>query len=96
MDDRFKSIYGNQYAQVFTNNNYFDKVYPLYYKRMARKALKKFCQEFGVTEKLTFDGYKEHVYNGTTFIKEIHRQLIDYHISDHELHNQSLLEGVII
>ena len=35
----------------------------------AGDAFKMFCQELGVPEKLTFDGSKEQVCKGTTFMK---------------------------
>ena len=54
-----------------------------------------YCQEFGVPEKITFDGSKEQACNFTTFTKEFRRQGIDYHISDTDLHNQNPVEGVI-
>ena len=59
MDGRVKSLDGNRYAQVFANKSYFAKIYPMDSKRKAGDALKLFCQEFGVPEKLTFDGSKE-------------------------------------
>ena len=66
-------MYGNQYAQVFANKSYFDKVYPMDSNRKAGHALKLFGKMFGVPEKLTFNGDKEHACNGTTFMKEVHR-----------------------
>ena len=55
MNRRCKSIYVNNSAQVFTNNAYFEKVYPMDSKRNDVDALKLLCQEFFVPEKLTFD-----------------------------------------
>ena len=40
---------GNQYDQVFFNNAYFFKVYPMDSNSKAGDALKLFCQLFGVT-----------------------------------------------
>ena len=45
----------------------------------SENALKLFCQYFGLPEKLTFGGSKKEAYKGTTFMKEVHRQGIDYH-----------------
>ena len=86
---------GNQYDQVFANRYYFTKVYPMHSKSKAGHALKMFCKEFGVAQKLTSDGSKEHLCKGTTLMKEVHGKCIDYHISEPELHNQNPVEAVI-
>ena len=67
----------------------------MYSKSKAVDALKLFCQEFGVPEKLTFDGSKKQVCKGKTFMKEVHRQGIYYHISEPDLHNQNPVENLI-
>ena len=95
MDGRCKSLDGNRYAQVFTNKSYFSRIYPMDSKKKTRDALRLFCQEFGVPEKLQFDGSKEQTAKGTTFMKQIRRHDIDYHISEADLHNQNPVEGVI-
>jgi hypothetical protein len=95
MDGRGKSLEGNKYAQVFANKQYFSKIYPMSQKSKAGDALKLFCQEFGVPEKLTFDGSKEQTKPNTTFMKQIRQHDIDYHISEADLHNQNPCEGVI-
>ena len=59
MDGRCKSLEGNKYAQVFANKGYFARIYPMDSKKKAGDALRLFCQEFGVPERLTFDGSKE-------------------------------------
>ena len=59
MDGRVKSKQGNRYAQVFGNQSYFAKIYPMDSKGQAGEALKTFCREFGVPEHLNFDGSKE-------------------------------------
>ena len=64
-------------------------------KRKAGDALRLFCQEFGVPERLTFDGSKEQGQAGTEFMKQIRTHIIDYHISEAGLHNQNPVEGVI-
>ena len=58
MDARSKSLEGNRYAQVFSNKAFFSRIYPMDSKRKAGDALRMFCQEFGVPERLTFDGSK--------------------------------------
>ena len=95
MDGKYKSIDGNKYAQVFSNKSYFSRIYPMDSKGKAGNALRVFCQEFGIPEKLTFDGSKEQCMKGTEFMKQIRRHDIDYHISEPDMHNQNPVEGVI-
>ena len=95
MDGRCKSLEGNRYAQVFANKAYFSHIYPMDSKSKAGDALRLFCQEFGVPEKLTFDGSKEQTKKGTAFMKQIRTHDIDYHITEPDLHNQNPVEGVI-
>ena len=73
MNGGLKSIDDKQFAQVFSNNVYFSKVYPTDSKRNPGYALKLFCQELYVLYKMIFDGYKEQSCKGTTFMKEVHR-----------------------
>ena len=56
-------------------------------KTKAGDALRLFCQEFGVPERLTFDGSKEQSMPGTQFMKQVRTHNIDYHISEPDLHN---------
>ena len=95
MDGRSKSLEGNKYAQVFANKGYFSRIYPMNSKKNAGDALRLFCQEFGVPERLTFDGSKEQTMKGTEFMKQIRTHNIDFHISEADLHNQNFCEGVI-
>ena len=95
MDGKFKSIEGNRYAQVFANKSYFAQIYPMDSKSKAGDALRLFCQEFGVPERLTFDGSKEQTQKKTEFMKQIRTHNIDYHVSEPNLHNQNFVEGVI-
>ena len=95
MDGRCKTLDGNRYAQVFANKGYFSRIYPMDSKKKAGNALRLFCQEFGVPERLTFDGSKEQTMKGTKFMKQIRSHNIDYHISEADLHNQNPVEGVI-
>ena len=95
MDGRVKSLEGNKYAQVFANKAYFSRIYPMDSKGKAGDALRIFCQEFGVPEKLTFDGSKEQTEKNTQFMKQIRTHNIDDHISEPNLHNQNPVEGVI-
>ena len=95
MDGRCKSLDGNRYAQVFTNDKFFSKIYPMDSKSKAGDALRVFCEEFGVPQNLTFDGSKEQTGKNTPFMKEIRKHFIDYHIAEEDRHNQSPAEGVI-
>ena len=54
-----KSLEGNKYAQVFANKAFFSCIYPMDSKKKAGDSLRLFPQEFGVPERLTFDGSKE-------------------------------------
>ena len=49
---------GNNYAQVFANEAYFAKVYPMDSRKNYGDTLKLFCQEFGLPDKINFDGSK--------------------------------------
>ena len=59
IDARCKSLEGNRYTQVFVNKAFFFCIYPMDSKNKAVDALRLFCQEFGVPERLTFDSSKE-------------------------------------
>ena len=64
-------------------------------QKKASNALRLFCKEFGVPKRLTFDGSKEQSMTGTEFMKQVRTHNIDYHISEPDIHNQNLVEGVI-
>ena len=95
MDTICKSLEGNKYVQVFANTEFFSCIYPMHPKKKAGDALRLFFQEFGVPERLTFDGSKEQSKPGTEFMKHIRTHSIDYHISEADLHNQNQAEGAI-
>ena len=95
MDGHCKTLDGNKYAQVFANKSYFSRIYPMSSKKQAGDSLRLFCQEFGVPERLTFDGSKEQTGKHTEFMKQIRTHDIDYHISEPDLHNQNPVEGTI-
>ena len=95
VDGKCKSLDGNRYGQVFANKQYFAKFYPMDSKSKAGEALKLFCKEFGVPEKLVFDGSKEQNMKGTEFMKQVRQHNIDYHTSEPHYHNQNPVEGCI-
>ena len=58
-------------------------------------ALRLFCQEFGVTEIINFDGSKEQSKPGNEFMKQISTHSIDYQISEADLHHHNQAECII-
>ena len=46
-------------------------------KKKAGYALRIFCQEFGVPERINFDGSKEQSKPGTEFMQQIRTHIID-------------------
>ena len=95
LDGRVVSKDGNRYGQVFANKGYFATIYPMDSKKKAGEALRLFCQEFGVPDRLTFDGSKEQTCKGTEFMKQVRKNNIDHHVIEPERHNQNAAEGVI-
>ena len=95
MDGRVKSLYGNQYAQVFFNGTYFAEIYPMDKKADAVQALKTFVTEPGVPEYLTVDGSTEQKIPGTEFMKCFRRNDILLTRTNPEIPNESPLEGLI-
>ena len=95
IDAHCTSAEGNKYAQIFCNRGYFAHLYPMSTKAEAGEALRLFCQEFGVPERLTFDGSKEQTCKGTEFMRQIRRNDIDYHIIEPYRHNENIGEGVV-
>ena len=63
-------------------------------KGKAGDALKTFCAEFGIPEKLVFDGSMEQT-GRRQFMKKIQENNIDYHVSEPDRHNEVPAEGVI-
>ena len=86
---------GNKYGQVFANHTYFAAIYPMDRKGKAGEALRVFCQEFGVPERLTMDGAKEQIGSNSEFMHQIRKNGIDFHVIEPERHNQNPAEGVI-
>ena len=95
VDGRVKSSDGNRYAQIFTNQSYFATIYTMYSKAKAGDALRTFCQEFGVPERLTMDGGGEQAGRKTEFMKQVMQNRVQVHLSEPALHNQNPAEGVI-
>ena len=62
---RYKYLYSNRYAQVFTNNYFFDVVHPMEKKSISGQVLREFISNTGVMDRLVCDGSKEHTSKGT-------------------------------
>ena len=64
-------------------------------KKKVGEALRVFCQEFGVPERLTMDGAPHQVGQNSAFMKELRKQGIDFQVIEPEPHNQNPEEGII-
>ena len=64
-------------------------------KSKAGDALRVFCAEFGIPEKLVHDGAKEMTGNKTEFQKQVSKFDIKSRQSEADMHNQSPAEGVV-
>jgi hypothetical protein len=92
---KHKSLNNNTCAQLFANESFFAKVYPMEKKSMAGAALRQFIRDYGVPEQLTFDGAAEQVKPKTEFMKHIRDYGIDYHIIKPHRPQQNRAETVI-
>jgi hypothetical protein len=52
LSGKHKSVMNNTCAQLFANESFFAKAYPMEKKSLAGAALRQFIQDFGVPEKL--------------------------------------------
>ena len=95
VDGQHKSLDGNKYAQVFATDFHFSAVYPMESKGLAGDALKQFIADFGVPDKIIYDGSKEQTKRGTTFMEQVRKHHIDIYTTDPGRYNQSKVEGVI-
>ena len=60
---------GNICGQIFANEEYFAKFYPMENKRKSEDALGMFCKDSGVSDRLRMDGSKENIFKKTRFQK---------------------------
>ena len=95
MHGHYKSLDGNRYAQVFATEDFFAAAYPMEAKSMAGNALKEFIADFGVPDKIVMDGAAEQMGRKTTFMQQVRKHHIDFHLTELEQYNQSRVEGVI-
>ena len=82
MFGKYKSLTNNTCVQIFANESFFAKAYPMERKSMAGAALRQFIKDYGVPEQLMFDGSAEQVKPKTDFMKHVRDFGIDYHITE--------------
>jgi hypothetical protein len=92
---RCKSISNNTSAQIFANESYFVKAYPMEKKSMAGQALRQFIRDFGVPEQLTSDGASEQTGPKTEFMQNVRKYEIEHHVSEPHRPQQNRAESVI-
>ena len=95
MHGHFKSLDGNKYAQIFATEDYFAAAYPMESKALAGDALKEFITDYSVPDKIIMDGAGEQTGKRSTFMEQVQKHHIDYHVMEPERYNQSRVEGVI-
>ena len=61
MNGRYKSLDGNKHAPSFANESFFATAYPMEHKNCAGQALKQFISDFGIPDKLVWDGAAKQV-----------------------------------
>ena len=92
---KYKSLTNNTCAQIFANESYFVKIYPMESKASAGRALRQFVRDFGVPEQLTSDGAAEQSKPNTEFVKNVRRYGIEHHLSEPQRPQQNRAESVI-
>ena len=92
---KFNSLTNNTCAQIFANESYFVKAYPMESKASAGQALRQFVRDYGVPEQLTSDGSGEQTGPTTLFMKNVRKYNIEHHISEPHRPQQNRAESVI-
>ena len=64
-------------------------------KSLAGDALKEFFTDYGVPDKIIMDGTGEQTGKRSTFMEQVRKHHIDYHVTEPEQYNQSWVEEVI-
>ena len=95
MHGHFKSLDGNKYAQIFATEDYFAAAYPMESKLLAGDALKEFITDYGVPDKIIMDGAGEQTGKRSTFMEQVRKHHVDYHVTEPERYNQPRVERVI-
>ena len=91
MQSHFKSLDGNKYAQIFATEDYFAAAYLMESKALAGDALKEFITDYGVPDKIIMDsaGEQTGMRSRSTFVEQVQKHHIDYHVTEPEQYNQS-------
>ena len=92
---RCKSISNNTCAQIFANESYFVKAFPMEKKSLAGQALRLFVRDYGIPEQLTCDGASEQTGPKTEFMQTVRKFDIDHHVSEPHRPQQNRAESVI-
>ncbi len=92
---RCRSISNNTCAQIFANESYFVKAYPMERKSMAGQSLWQFIRDFGVPEQLTSDGASKQTGSKTEFMQNVRKYEIQHHVSEPHRPQQNRAESVI-
>ena len=90
-----KSISNNTCAQIFANESYFVKAYPMERKSMAGQALRQFICDFGVPEQLTSDGASEQTGPKSEFMQNVRKYEVEHHVSEPHRPQQNRAESLI-
>jgi hypothetical protein len=88
-----KSLTNNTCTQIFANEAYFVKAYPMEKKSGAGLALRQFIRDCRVPEYLTSDGASEQTGPKTEFIKNVRKYGIVHHVSKTKQHRQNRAES---
>jgi hypothetical protein len=92
---KIKSLTNNTCAQIFANESYFVKAYPMEKKSGAGLALRQFIRDYGVPEQLTSDGASEQTGPKTEFMKRVRKHGIEHHVSEPHRPQENRAESVI-
>ena len=95
IDGRTKSLDGNHYAQMFANEQYLAKFYPVGSNGKSCDALKGFCREFCIPDNLHFDRSKEQGPKNNECLKRRDNQHVDYHNTEPDHPKQNPGDGLI-
>jgi len=79
---KYKSISNNTCAQIFANEAYFVKAYPMEKKASAGLALRQFVRDYRVPENLTSDSAAEQTGPKSEFMQTVRKFDIDHHTTE--------------
>ena len=84
MDSHFKSLDRNKYTQIFATKDYFAAAYLMESKALAGDALNEFITDYSVPNKIIMDGAGEQTGKRSTFMEQVQKHHIDYHVMEPE------------